>query len=67
MAFGAYMMVRAWLGRKAPKLEKMLGRMSAAKFKELALGRVGKATAKEKLEFERLRAKVEAKHGKINR
>ncbi len=62
--YGAYMLMRTWLGNKAPKFEKILGRKSAAKFKEACLGRTPKEEANIKKQFERLKARVEEKHGK---
>ncbi len=62
--FGAYLLVRTWLGTKAPRIDKVRGRLSAAKFKEACLGRTPKETASIKAQFERLKNRVEAKHGK---
>ena len=60
--YGAYMIVRAWHGSKAPSFEKMLGRKTARQFKDACINGTKKEDAKLSADLKKLRAIIEAKH-----
>lgn len=60
--YGAYLLMYTWMGDKVPRFEKVLGRKTADRFKNDALGRTERDNKILEKQFLKLKAKIEARH-----
>jgi len=60
----AWMVVRAWMGKKAPSFRKFLARPTADEYRERVLGREDPAKQRDRNVIKALKAKVEAEKKK---